>query len=268
MLGKNMTSAGFTQRSSQTEQFIQSIEANILRSESYFNIKTGIEYRFSGETEKVHRLLYNSLGPTTDILRYFPDNLYFDRQRRWPTWETSWKQPEKLTAVADENIDSLFSFFVEYKYSASERRAPLLGVPTPYIGIVEREAWLAYKRLTRPNPNLGLYLDGQRTRIALFYAATYAPDKLYAEWEHNIEPIGSDPNAINKAVARPNQRSVGYSSGSGTPWINIDLRTFKPLPRFLVEDLYWQPKEAQEVVTACKNQLFSKPERLMTLKKD
>lgn len=256
----NMTSGGFTQRASQTERFVQATEANILKAEHYFNIKTGIEYRFAGEAEQVHRLLYNSLGPTTDILRYFPDNLYFDRQRRWPTWEPTRTAPERLPTIADENTDSLFSFFVEYKFSSSERRAPLTGVPTPYIAIVEREAWLTYKRLTRPNPDLGIYLDGQRTRIALFYAATYAPDKLYAEWEHNIEPIRSDPRAINNTIARPNQRA-NETAGSGTPWINIDLRTLKPLNRFLVEDLYWEPNNAQAAFNACKNQLFPLPGR-------
>jgi hypothetical protein len=252
----NITSGGFTQRASQTDQFVQAVEANILRSENYFRINTGIEHRFATDAPQVHRLLYNSLGTTTDILRYFPDSLYFDRQRRWPTWETTWAAPERLPAIADENTDSLFSFFVEYKYSSSERRAPLIGVPTPFIAIVEREAWLTYQRLTRPNPDLGIYLDGQRTRIALFYAATYAPDKLYAEWEHNIEPILSDPRAINTAIARPNQRAVGYSTGSGTPWINIDLRTLKPLNRFLTEDLFWDPDNAQAAFIACRNQLF------------
>lgn len=253
----SFTSGGFTGRSSKTEAFIKSIEATILTPERYFNIPTGIEYRFGEEANRVHELLYRSMGSTTDLLRYFPDNLYLDRLRRLPTWETSWTAAQVTPEPLDIDATGLFSFFVEYKYSDSERKAPLKGVETKYIGIIEREAWLTYKRLTAPNPALGTYLDGQRTLIALFYAVTYAPGLLYANWEHLIEPI-DDERAIRKTIAQPQVKSEVGSTGSGTPWINFDIRTLKPLERFLVEDIFWELPQAQEAVGRCKKMLFGK----------
>jgi hypothetical protein len=248
-----MTSGGFGQRSSQTERFVDATETTILKSERYINIPTGIEHRFGDQASQVHDLLYRSMSTTTDLLRYFPDNLYLDRKCLMPTWENSQNGPQLLSKPAEVTADGLFSFFVEYKYSDSERKSPIGSVPTRYIGIIEREAWLTYKRLTHENPALNIYLDGKRTFIALFYAASYAPDFLYAQWEHLVEPI-----AIRPEVARPNKKSVSYSTGSGTPWINFDLRTFKPLDVFLTEDLYWDPTEAKTAVKNCKTTLSKK----------
>ena len=248
-----MTSGGFNSRSSQTERFVDATESTIFTSERYINIPTGIEYRFGEQSGIVHDLLYRSMSPTTDLLRYFPDNLYLDRKCLMPTWENHPSGPELLSEPADETDEGLFSFFVEYKYSDSERRYPIGNVPTRYIGIIEREAWLTYKRLTRKNPKLDLYLDGQRTLIALFFAASYAPDFLYAQWEHLVEPID-----VRTEIARPNRRSVSYSTGSGTPWINFDLRTFKPLTVFLAEDLFWDSAEAKMAVRECKAILSQK----------
>lgn len=253
----SFTSGGFTGRSSKTEAFIKSVKANILTPERYFDIPTGIEYRFGEEATRVHELLYRSMEPTTDLLRYFPDNMYLDRCRRLPTWETGWKTAQVSAEPLEMNATDLFSFFVEYKYSDSERRALLKGVDTKYIGIIEREAWLTYKRLTAPNPTLETYLDGQRTLIALFYALTYAPDLLYANWEHLIEPI-DDERAIRKTIAQPKVKSEAGFTGSGTPWINFDIRTLKPLERFLVEDLFWEQTQALEAVERCKKMLFGK----------
>lgn len=243
----SMTSGGFGLRSSQTERFVNATEKTILKPERYINIPTGIEHRFGDQASQVHDLLYRSMSTTTDLLRYFPDNLYLDRKYLSPTWENPQSGPQLLSKPAEITAEGLFSFFVEYKYSDSERRSPIGSVPTKYIGIIEREAWLTYKRLTHENPELGIYLDGKRTLIALFYAATYAPDFLYAQWEHLVEPI-----AIRPEVARPNKRSVSYSTGSGTPWINFDLRTFKPLDAFLTQDLHWDSAEAKSAVNECK----------------
>lgn len=253
----NFTSGGFTVRSSKTERLIKAVQSSILSPDRYFNINTGIEYRFGDEANHVHELLYNNMGPTTDLLRYFPDNLYLDRCRRMPMWEPERTAPEKSAQPLGEDATGLFSFFVEYKYSDSERRAPLNGVPTPFIGIIEREAWLTYKRLTAPNPNLGNYLDGHRTLIVLFYAATYAPSLLYANWEHLIEPI-NDQNAIRGTIAQPKAKAETGSTGSGTPWINFDIRTLKPLEDFLVKDLYWDKEPALAAVTQCKKMLFGR----------
>jgi hypothetical protein len=249
----HMTSGGFSLRSSQTERFVGATETTILKPERYINIPTGIEHRFGDQADQVHDLLYRSMSTTTDLLRYFPDNLYLDRKCLMPTWENSQNDPRLLSELAEETAEGLFSFFVEYKYSDSERRSPIGNVPTKYIGIIEREAWLTYKRLTHENPTLDIYLDGKRSLIALFYAATYAPDFLYAQWEHLLEPI-----AIRPEVARPNKKSVSFSTGSGTPWINFDLRTFKPLAVFLIEDLHWNPVEAEAGVKNCKATLSKK----------
>jgi len=92
-------------------------------------------------------------------------------------------------------------------------------------------------------PATNTYLDGQRTLIALFYVATYAPEILYAQWEHLIEPI-----AIRGDIAVPNRRSVSYSTGSGTPWVNFDIRKLKPLEAFLVQDLFWEENQANAAV--------------------
>jgi hypothetical protein len=140
---------------------------------------------------------------------------------------------------------------VEYKYSFSERKSAIGDVPTKYIGIIEREAWFAYRRLTNDIPETNTYLDGQRTLIALFYVATYAPEVLYAQWEHLIEPI-----AIRKDFAQPNRRSVSYSTGSGTPWINFDIRKLKPLEVFLAQDLFWEETQACAAVEECKRVLL------------
>ena len=253
----SFTSGGFTGRSFETEAFIKSVETAILTPERYINVPTGIEYRFGEEATRVHELLYRSMGPTTDLLRYFPDNLYLERCRRLPTWDTEGTVAQETPNPLDIDATGLFSFFAEYKYSDSERRTPLKGVETKYIGIIEREAWLTYKRLTAPNPSLGIYLDGKRTLIALFYAATYAPDRLYANWEHLIQPI-DDERAVIKTIVRPQLRSEAYSRGSGTPWINFDIRTLKPLERFLVEDLFWEQPQALKAVERCKNMLFGK----------
>jgi len=253
----SFTSGGFTGRSSKTENFIKSVEATMLKPERYFNIPTGIEYRFGEESKQVHELLYQNMGPTTDLLRYFPDNLYLDRCRRLPTWETGRTAAQVIAEPLGIDATGLFSFFVEYKFSDSERRAPLKGVDTRFIGIIEREAWLTYKRLTAPNPLLGIYLDGQHTLIALFYAATYAPELLYANWEHLIQPI-DDERAIRKTIAQPQIKSEMGSTGSGTPWINFDIRTLKPLERFMVEDLFWEQAQASEAVKSCKKMLFGK----------
>lgn len=245
-------SGGFSSRSDRTESFVQAIESTILTTENYFNIQTGIEHRFGDQAKSVHDLLYNSMGPTTDLLRYFPDNLYIDRHRQKPTWEPNLGTPRFLTGSADQNSIGLFSFFVEYKYSYSERKYAIGDVPTKYIGIIEREAWFAYRRLTNDIPATNTYLDGQRTLIALFYVATYAPEVLYAQWEHLIEPI-----AIRGDIALPNRRSVNSSTGSGTPWINFDIRTLKPLEVFLEQDLFWEGKQANAAVKECKRVLFT-----------
>jgi len=253
----NYTSGGFTGRSNKTEKFIKSVGTAVLTPERYINIPTGIEYRFGEKAQEVHEQLYRSMGPTTDLLRYFPDNLYLDRCRRMPTWETGQTVPQAFAQPLGIDATGLFAFFVEYKYSDSERRQPLKGVETRFIGIIEREAWLTYKRLTAPNPNLGTYLDGQRTLIALFYAVTYAPHLLYANWEHLIQPI-EDERAVIKTIAQPQLRSEAYSRGSGTPWINFDIRTLKPLEQFLVKDLFWEQSQAIEAVSKCKKILFGK----------
>ncbi len=248
--------AGFARRTNKSDQLMQAVAKTIFTKEKYFHIPTGIEHRFGAQAERVHELLYRSMGPTTDLLRYFPDSLYLDRWRRWPAWETNWKQPERLTNAAGEKNAGLFAFFVEYKYSEAERKAALANVPTKYIGIIEREAWLTYKRLTSVNPALGIYLDGQRSRIAIFYAATYAPEKLYGGWEEWLAPL-DDERAVRKDIARPNEKAVGFSTGSGTPWINFDIRRLKPLEKFLGEDLFWEKNEAEAAVRACKHELFS-----------
>jgi hypothetical protein len=249
----SMTSGGFTDRTDYTDRLIKAVEASILTSERYFNIQTGIEHRFGNQAEHVHSLLYNSMGPTTDLLRYFPDNLYLDRTLGKPTWVVSQTIPQLLPKQADEDGLGLFSFFVEYKSSYSERKYPISNVPTKYIGLIEREAWLTYKRLTHENPKHNIYLDGQRTQIALFYAATYAPDFLYAQWEHLIQPL-----AVRGELAQPKKKSISSSSGSGTPYVNFDLRTFKPLDAFLTEDLYWDSTEAKSAVKNCKATLSKK----------
>lgn len=115
---------------------------------------------------------------------------------------------------------------------------------------------MTYKRLSSKNPQIGTYLDGKNTRIALFYAATYAPDLLYAGWEDELQPI-VDERAIRKDIARPNAKSVGFSTGSGTPWINFDIRTLKPLDKFLVEDMFWEADEAGKVVALAKVDLMA-----------
>lgn len=239
-----LNSGGFSERSRKTDLLVEAIEKNVLTPDKYFQIRTGIEHRFGKNAAKVHDILYRSMGPTTDLLRYFPDSLFLDRFRMWPTWETSIRSPQRLQAQASTEQTGLFSFYVEYKFSDSERKAALKNVPTKFIGIIEREAWLTYKRLTSPNPEMGLYLDGQCTKIALCYAALYAPDVIYAGWEDQIVPI-DDERAIRKDIAKPNLRSVRSSTGSGTPWINFDIRTLKPLDRFLIEELFWDEADAK-----------------------
>lgn len=244
-----LTSGGFMERSAKTEQFVSAVEGTVLTQTRYLNVRTGIEDRFGKDATHIHGLLYNSLGPTTDLLRYFPDDLYFDRKCLKPSWDKTAAFPKILPAAAKEDATGLFSFFVEYKYSYTPRPTPIGEVPTKYIGIVEREAWLTYKRLTHENqiPNPSHYLNGQRTLIALFYAATYAPHFLYAQWEHLIVPI-----AIQDRIAKPGAKSNSGSKGSGTPFINFDLRTFKPLELFLAQDLFWDVSEAAEAVKRCK----------------
>lgn len=253
---KSIHSGGFSERSNKTERLVQAIEAEIFTREHYFRIPTGIEHRFGEHAAKVHEILYRSLGPTTDLLRYFPDSLYLDRWRTFPEWEAGRTKPDLLAQPATLQSTGLFSFYVEYKYSDAERKRPLDGVPTPFIGIIEREAWLTYKRLTSPNPQLNTYLDGKRTRIALFYAALYAPDVLYAGWEEWLEPI-ADERAVRRDIARPNSKAVGFSTGSGTPWINFDLRQLKPLAAFLAEELFWDVAQAEQAAKACKQRLFN-----------
>ncbi len=247
-------SGGFSVRSQRAEAFSAAVEANILTRERYFRIPTGIEHRFGEHAGLVHDLLYRSMGPTTDLLRYFPDSLYLDRLHRLPEWEEK-ATMAPVASPANKQATGLFSFFVEYKISENERKQPLAQVPTRYIGIIEREAWLTYRRLTSPNPQLGIYLDGRRTRIALFYAAAYAPDLLYAHWEHEITPI-ADSRAVRTDIARPQERSVASSTGSGTPWINFDIRQLKPLQEFLCTELWWPDDEAEQAVAACKRTVF------------
>lgn len=244
-------SSGFANRSNKTDILIASIERFVFTKSRYFHLPTGIEHRFGRHAARVHDILYRSMGPTTDLLRYFPDSLYFDRLHHWPEWEIKQTAPKKLHSPASIEQTGLFTFFVEYKFSDSERKRPLGGVPTRFIGIIEREAWLTYRRLTTPNPEWGLYLDEKRPRIALVYAALYAPALLYAGWEEWLQPI-DDPAAVRREIARPNARAVGFSTGSGTPWINFDIRQLLPLERFLAEHLFWDEQEACAAVEACK----------------
>ncbi|MFZ0391930.1 MAG: hypothetical protein WAN36_15825 [Calditrichia bacterium] len=240
----------YLKRSKSSEVFREAVSANILTHNSYFNIPTGIEHRFGSNFEQIKDLLYRSMGPTTDLLRYFPDDLYLDRFRRWPTWEPQQKAPVLLSKAASRKDTGLFSFFVEYKYSENERKAPIGEVPTRYIGIIEREAWLTYRRLTAPNPVQHIYLDGRRSRIALFYAAAYSPEKLYGIWEQDIQPI-----AVRSETARPNERSFTESGGSGTPWINFDLREVLTLENFLEKELFWEKSQAAQAVSRCKERM-------------
>ncbi len=251
------SSGGFANRSNKTDMFVSVVQENILTTERYFHIPTGIEHRFGENAALIHDILYRSMGPTTDLLRYFPDSLYLDKWRQLPTWDTQRLVPKVLPQAATMKSTGLFSFYIEYKFSDSRRRAPLHGVPTEYIGIVEREAWLTYKRLCSDNPKIGTYLDGMKTRIALFYAATYAPAVLYGCWEDELQPI-DDERAIRKDIARPNEKSVGFSTGSGTPWINFDIRRMKPLEDFLSEELFWEKTIAQQALEDAKNDLRAK----------
>ncbi|MFQ5651054.1 MAG: hypothetical protein ACE5IY_14030 [bacterium] len=246
----SQSSGGFTTRDSKTRRFIQALQKTVLTEARYFRIETGIEHRFGKQAAAVHGMLYRSLGPTTDLLRYFPDSLYFDRTKRLPTWDVSSPQGEPLAYPAASDLTGLFTFFVEYKYSGTERPRPIGDVATKFIGQIEREAWLTYRRLTSPNPQLGTYLDGKRTRIALFYAAAFAPEKLYGGWEEQIEPI-----FVRGEIARPGSRSVA-TRGSGTPWINFDVRQLEPLAEFLVDELFWQQGKAKQAVAECKEMLF------------
>ncbi len=242
-------SGGFSRRDEKTQRLIEVMRRHILTKERYFCIETGIEHRFGEQADVVHGMLYRSLGPTTDLLRYFPDSLYFDRLRRWPTWEQGRNQVQVLKQPARSEVTGLFTFFVEFKFSATERPRRIGNVPTPCIGQIEREAWLTYRRLTSPNPEVGLYLDGQRTRIALFYGASFAPELLYGGWEEWLEPIH-----IRKDLAAPGSRAV-QTRGSGTPWINFGVRQLKPLARFLSEDLFWEDDEALAAVARCRSML-------------
>jgi len=146
----------------------------------------------------------------------------------------------------------MFTFYVEFKYTATKCPYSIGDVPPEFVGQIEREAWLTYKRLTSPNPDQGIYLDGMRSRIALFYAAPFAPDMLYGTWEEDIDPI----RVISKQ-AEPGRRAVD-TRGSGTPWINFDISKLKPLEVFLIEDLYWHEEPGIEAVQKCKEQLFGK----------
>ena len=238
-------SGGFSARDRLTQNLMSALDTHILSNERYSKIDTGIEFRFGDDAASVHQQLYDSLGPTTDLLRYFPDALYFDHAVKLPTWDVS----EKPLENSDDK--GLFTFFVEYKYSNSKCPYDVNGVPSEFVGQIEREAWLTYKRLSNPNPDTGTYLDGLRSRIALFYAVSYAPDKLYADWEENITPI-----RVIDRLAIPNRRSVN-TRGSGTPWINFDIRKMKPLQQFLTEDMYWSTKEASLATTNCKTNLFN-----------
>ncbi len=82
---KTLTSGGFSSRDTLTQSLIQAVNGYVLTEERYFRIETGIEHRFGDDAEAVHRKLYNSMVPTTDLLRYFPDSLYFDRCVSYPT---------------------------------------------------------------------------------------------------------------------------------------------------------------------------------------
>ena len=249
---KRLTSGGFSNRDALTQKLIHAIGQTILTSDRYFKIETGIEYRFGTQAKTVHKWLYHSLGATTDLLRYFPDSLYFDLHHVLPDWEPD-RSEHKLVQPAREHA-GYFTFFVEFKYSRTKRARPLSShpeVPMEYIGIIEREAWLTYHRLTAPNPRLGIYLDDQRPRIALFYAAEYTPEKLHAGWEEAVVPL----HVIDK-IARPDTRSV-FTKGSGTPWINFDIRNLKPLEQFLEEDLFWEAAQAKTAVLRCKKMLFA-----------
>ena len=247
---------GFDARSKLADRLTQAVEKSIFTDSRYINIRTGIEHRFPSDTDWIKTVLYRNMGPTTDLLRYFPDNLYIDRCTECPTWEIDGFISRKHSKPLSESAIGLFTFFVEYKSSYSQRERPVgkSTVPLRYIGQIEREAWLAYKRLTYPNPINNIYLDGLRARIALVYEATYAPGRLFAEWEHNIEPI-NDPAAIRKTKAIPNIKAEMDSTGSGTPWINFDIRTLKPLEKFLAEDLFWDEAEAVKAVDECRKLL-------------
>ena len=243
---EQITSGGFSSRDKLTQSLIQAVSQTILTEERYTKIETGIEFRFGEEAKLVHEKLYNSLGPTTDLLRYFPDALFFDHSIKLPTWDFTGQ------VLSNDDDKGLFTFYVEYKYTGTQCPFSVNGVPAEFVGQIEREAWLTYKRLTSPNPELGIYLDGQRTRIALFYAAPFAPDKLYAEWEEKFEPIKVKPE-----VAIPGERAL-KTRGSGTPWINFDIRSLKPLDVFLIDDLYWNSEAALIAVQGCKYLLFGK----------
>ena len=245
-----LTSGGFSRRDALTRNLVSTLKARVLTPDRYFIIETGIEHRFGTEAEKVHSMLYANMGPTTDLLRYFPDALLFDRLVRLPTWATPAPIPERLAEPADDAAIGLFTFFAEFKTSTSIRRNPIKGVPSEYIGQIEREAWLTYRRLTSPNPQLNTYLDGLRSKIAVFYAASYAPNRLYAAWEHTLEPID-----IKRKLAEPASRTY-TTAGSGTPWVNFDIRQMKTLTAFLNEDLYWDMTQAEVAVEACHAELY------------
>ncbi len=250
MVIRNFTGS-FSVRDSLTQKLIATLKHYVLTPERYFCIETGIEHRFGDHARMVHELLRNSAGPTTDLLRYFPDSLYFDRHRRLPTWEVEQTRPTTSPGAEDIHAaQGLFTFFVEYKYSATPSPRMIQGVPAPFVGQMEREAWLTYQRLSGPNPAMRNYLGGKRAQIALFYAAAYAPDKLYAGWEHNLRPIRIRPD-----VARPREKTIRSSRGSGTPWVNFDIRDLKPLEQFLVEDLFWKRSEAALAVKECRRRI-------------
>ncbi len=247
-----ITSGGFSTRDSYTQRLIAALNECVLSPDRYFRIDTGIEHRFGDKAKEIHNRLYYSLGPTTDLLRYFPDCLYFDLKMFYPDWEANLDKPREYAENENQLVGN-FTFFAEYKYSGTPRKKPLPNcpnVPLEFIGIIEREAWLTYRRITNPNPDVGTYLDGSRPRIAMFYVATYAPELLYAGWEEWIEPI----NIVDK-VARPGKRAL-ITRGSGTPWINFDIRVLKPIEAFLVDDLYWGSDEAIIASQKCRDLLF------------
>lgn len=104
---------------------------------------------------------------------------------------------------------------------------------------IEREAWDNYNEIYPP------------AQVALVIATPYNPHLLLAEWVANL-----------KTLFRFNEDHNIHAGGSGTPHVNINLGSMRPLSKFLQDefDMTIRPMEYEKVLDYIKLWPLNKPQ--------
>ncbi|MEM2143860.1 MAG: hypothetical protein QW279_00735 [Candidatus Jordarchaeaceae archaeon] len=163
------------------------------------------------------------------MMKYAPDYIV--------AFDSSGKKPRLFLIDVKVSITPIF-FKSRIKYLKRLSKEPLQRYD---IGEIEREAWHVYNKHFPPND------------VAIIYAAPFNPKLILANWVKNI-----------KSIYKYSKNRVDESSGSGTPYVNINLNTLIGLDDFLKNNFNVQLEKEKytQILDLIKRKELSKPNKV------